>query len=73
MAIDDNLAWITTPQKERPSWLLMLTIGKDDDDDDDDDGEMKWYQKKFKKVSRINHPFSFTLKVIWIVNMNNAV
>ncbi len=40
MAIDAKLAWITTPRKERLSWLLMLTIGKDDDDDDDD-GEMK--------------------------------
>ncbi len=27
------LAWLTTPQKERLSWLLMLTIGKDDVDD----------------------------------------
>ncbi len=26
--------------------LAMLTVSKDDDDD----GEMKWYQKKFKKV-----------------------
>ncbi len=28
---DANLAWVTTPRKERLSWLLMLTIGEDDD------------------------------------------
>ncbi len=32
-----NLAWVSTPRKERLSWLLMLTVGKDDDDD----GEIK--------------------------------
>ncbi len=41
LAIDANLAWVTTPRKELLSWLLMLTIGKDDDDDDNDVGEMK--------------------------------
>ncbi len=34
--LDANLVWVTTPRKERLSWLLMLTIGKDDND-----GEMK--------------------------------
>ncbi len=29
---DANLAWVTTPQKEWLSGLLMLTTGKDDDD-----------------------------------------
>ncbi len=33
---DANLTLVTTPRKERLSWLLMLTIGKDDDN-----GEMK--------------------------------
>ncbi len=39
-----NLVRVTTPQKKRLKWLLMLTTRKDDD------GEMKWWQKKFKKV-----------------------
>ncbi len=39
LAMDAKLVCITTPWKERLSWLLILTIGKDDDDDD---GEMKW-------------------------------
>ncbi len=55
----------------------MLTIGKDDDDDDDNnDREMKQQQKKkSKKLSRVHHLFSFSLKVICIVvvDINNAV
>ncbi len=66
-----------TPQKERLSWLLVLTIDKDDDyDDDDDDGEMKWWQKKFKKVVEcFIIYFRLHLKVICIavVDINNAV
>ncbi len=31
-----NLAWVSTIQKERLSWLRMLVIGKGDDN-----GEMK--------------------------------
>ncbi len=49
----------------------MLTVGEDDDDD----GEMKWHWKNSKKLSRVYHLFSFTLKVIWIMvaDINNAL